>query len=103
LLHDEAPELVCHLFNDPVSFAYPGGESFAAFTTRVQRALDQLLMTHESGEIALVTHGGVCRAIVGHVLGIPAHNWLRLSQEYGCLNVIDWYDLNPVLRLLNNT
>ncbi len=100
-LHEEAPGLVAQLFTDPASFKYPGGESFAAFTARVQRALDHLLITHGTGEVALVAHGGVCRAIIGSALGIPAKNWLRLAQDYGCLNVIDWYDVNPALRLLN--
>ncbi|MGH9845038.1 MAG: alpha-ribazole phosphatase [Blastocatellia bacterium] len=100
-LHNEALEQITRLFSDPASFEYPNGESFGAFTARVQGALDQLLMTHRSGEIALVAHGGVCRAIIGGVLGMPMHNWLRLAQKYGCLNVIDWHDLNPMLELLN--
>jgi len=100
-LHEEARRLVAQLFNDPASFKYPGGESFAAFTARVQRALDELLITHETGEVALIAHGAVCRAIIGNVLGMPTRNWLRLAQDYGCLNVIDWYDVNPELRLLN--
>jgi alpha-ribazole phosphatase len=100
-LHDEAPQLVARLFDDPASFEYPGGESFACFTARILQAVDQLLMTHKSGEVVLVAHGGVCRAIIGSVLGIPAKNWLRLSQDYACLNVIDWYDGNPILQLLN--
>jgi hypothetical protein len=32
---------------------------------------------------------------------MPVSNWLRLPQRYACLNVIDWYDLQPVLDLLN--
>jgi alpha-ribazole phosphatase len=100
-LNDEAPEQVASLFNDPASFEYPGGESFADFTTRIRGALDRLLQTHSNGEIVLVTHGGVCRAIIGGVLGIPMRNWLRLGQGYGCLNVITWYELHPMLELLN--
>jgi alpha-ribazole phosphatase len=100
-LHDQVPEQFAQLFSDPASFEYPGGESFAGFTTRVQRALDQLLSTHRTGEVAVIAHVGVCRAIIGNALGMPAHNWLRLAQDYGCLNVIDWYGINPVLRLLN--
>lgn len=101
-LHDEAPDLVAQLFSDPASFEYPGGESFACFTARVQTALSHLLTSHASGEVVLVAHGGVCRAIIGSILGMPTQNWLRLAQDYGCLNVIDWYDTNPVLRLLND-
>jgi len=100
-LHKEAPQLVARLFDDPASFEYPGGESFACFTGRVMNALDQLLMKHRNGEVVLVAHGGVCRTIIGSALGIPAKNWLRLSQNYACLNVIDWYSGNPLLHLLN--
>ena len=100
-LHDEAPHLVARLFDDPASFEYPGGESFACFTGRVLKALDQLLMMHSNGQVVLVVHGGVCRTIIGTALGIPARNWLRLAQDYSCLNVIDWYDGNPILQLLN--
>jgi alpha-ribazole phosphatase/probable phosphoglycerate mutase len=100
-IHDETPELVAQLFNDPASFRYPGGESFAAFSGRIQNALKDLLSTHEKGQVALVTHGGVCRVIIGTSLGMPPGNWLRLAQGYGCLNVIDWYDGNPMLQLLN--
>jgi len=101
-LHDEAPELIAQLFSDPASFEYPDGESFTGFTTRVQRALDQLLITHRTGEVALVAHGGVCRTIIGNVLGMPTHNWLRLAQVYACMNVIEWYGANPILVMLNS-
>jgi alpha-ribazole phosphatase/probable phosphoglycerate mutase len=100
-LHGETPKLVAQLFNDPAGFVYPHGESFAAFTARVRGALDELLKIHESGNIALITHGGVCRVIIGDALGMLARNWLRLAQDYGCVNVVDWYDGNPTVKLLN--
>jgi alpha-ribazole phosphatase len=100
-LHGEAPRLVAQIFNDPARFVYPHGESFAAFTARVRGALDKLLKTHDSGNIALITHGGVCRVIIGDALGMLARNWLRLAQDYGCVNVVDWYGGNPTVKLLN--
>ena len=100
-LNGAAPEQVASLFNDPASFEYPDGESFADFTTRIRAALDQLLLSHPSGAIALVAHGGVCRAIMGGVLEMPMRTWLRLAQGYGCLNIITWYESYPVLELLN--
>ena len=101
-LHLEVPGLIAQLFNDPASFEYPKGESFASFTARVQAALDQLVLTYQSGDVALIAHGGVCRAIIGGVLGVPMQNWLRLAQRYGSLNVIEWYDGSPVLVSLNS-
>jgi alpha-ribazole phosphatase len=100
-LNDDDPEKVSSLFNDPSSFKYPGGESFVDFTTRIRGALSQLLLSHPSGAVALVAHGGVCRAIIGGVLEMPMRTWLRLAQGYGCLNIIAWYESYPVLELLN--
>ena len=100
-LYEEAPGMVAQLFKDPASFAYPHGESFRVFTARVRGALDELLTTHDSSNVALIGHGGVCRVIIGSVLEMPTQNWLRVAQDYGCLNVIDWYDRNPVVKLLN--
>jgi len=80
-LHGEAPRLVAQLFNDPARFVYPHGESFGVFTARVRGALDNLLKTHKSSNIALITHGGVCRVIVGDALGMLAQNWLRLCPR----------------------
>jgi alpha-ribazole phosphatase len=100
-IHEEAPERVEQLFTDPASFQYPDGESFANFTARVLSDLEQLIAAHQNGEIAIITHGGVCRAIVGSLLGMPMGNWLRLAQDHGCMNVIEWYYGNPMLRLLN--
>ena len=100
-LHKEAAGQVAELFSNPSTFAFPGGESFSSFTARIQTALEHLQMVHSEGEIALVAHAGVCRAIIGRVLEIPMQNWLRLSQDYGCLNVIDWYGASPVVKSLN--
>ncbi|MGH9960082.1 MAG: histidine phosphatase family protein, partial [Pyrinomonadaceae bacterium] len=100
-LHKEFVGLVETLFSNPSTFTYPGGESFSAFTARVQTALDRLLIAHPNGEVALVAHGGVCRAIIGRALEIPMQNWLRLAQDYGSMNVIDWYGALPVLRQIN--
>jgi alpha-ribazole phosphatase len=100
-LNVETLEQLAWLFNDPASFEYPGGESFADFTTRIRGALDQLLLSHPGGDIALVAHGGVCRTIIGGVLEMPMRTWLRLAQGYGCLNIISWYESYPVLELLN--
>jgi alpha-ribazole phosphatase/probable phosphoglycerate mutase len=100
-LHQEHNALVEELFTNPSSFTYPGGESYSAFTDRVHLAMDRLLVAHPDGQIALVVHGGVCRTIIGRALEIPMRNWLRLAQNYGCVNMIDWYGANPVLQKLN--
>jgi len=97
----EYPELMDCLYKNPIEFGYPNGESFAAFEKRVLTALSTIRSIHSNGAFAIVAHGGVCRIILGNALGIASQNWLRLSQDYGCINVIDWYDGSPVVRKVN--
>jgi broad specificity phosphatase PhoE len=54
-----------------------GGETFAEFSTRVLEALGALRDRHPSECVAVVTHGGVVRALLLHVLGLP---WIRMRE-----------------------
>lgn len=48
-----------------------GGETFAGFTRRVVTALARLPEIHRGDNVAVVTHGGVIRATLLYVLGLP--------------------------------
>jgi len=100
-LYDTDRSSVTKLFDDPGSFQYPEGESFHAFTDRIKTQVDHLIAAHPDGDIALVTHAGVIRTIVGTVLEMPMHTWLRVALGYGCVNIVDWYEATPSLELLN--
>jgi len=95
------PQMVSCLFTDPSTFRYPGGESFADFRARVDAATCEIFAAHREGEIAVVAHGGVCRLIIGGLLDVPPGNLLRLSQDFGCVNVVDVFDGQPLVSLLN--
>jgi len=95
------PEMLSSLFVDPSMFRYPGGESFADFRTRIDQALRGIFAAHSDGEVAIVAHGGVCRVILGSLLELAPRNLLRLSQDFGCLNVVDVFGGQPLVRLLN--
>jgi len=49
----------------------PGGEDFAAFRDRVQGALAEVAARSEGGCAAVVTHSGVIRTFMLHVLNLP--------------------------------
>lgn len=51
--------------------------------------------------IAIVSHGGVNRIIICHILGMPLENLFRIEQDYGALNIIEFWDKYPVVKLLN--
>jgi broad specificity phosphatase PhoE len=47
-----------------------GGETLAAFAGRVLGTLRELVLRHRREPIVVVTHGGVIRVVVVHVLGL---------------------------------
>jgi len=79
------------------------GESFADLKKRVISKLEQTLEEHKGKSIALIAHGGVNRVILTHVLGMDLGHLTRLDQAYGCINIIDYFDGMPVVRLVNST
>ena len=88
---------------DVTSHRIRGGESFADVRDRVIPALTSYLEKYQGKNLMLVAHGGVNRIILSHALGLDLANMPRIDQAYGCLNVIDFFDGVPVVRLLNET
>jgi len=83
-------------------FRIRNGESFADLQARVIKQIEIVLDEYKGKNIALIAHGGVNRVIITHVLGMELSNLTRIDQAYGCLNIIDYFDGMPVLRLLNS-
>lgn len=51
--------------------------------------------------VAIVAHGGVNRVILCHLLGIPLENIFRIEQDYAAVNIIEFWDKYPVVKLIN--
>jgi len=86
---------------NPLKYNPPGGESTIEVQERVCRALDRVLSTHPEENIAIVAHGGVNRIILCHLLGVPLENIFRIEQDYGAVNVIEFWERYPVVKLMN--
>ncbi len=56
-------------------FAFPGGETLAAFLERVGRVAGRLAAADHS-HLLVFSHGGVIRTLVCHFLGIPLKHYL---------------------------
>lgn len=103
-LMTDYPEAWQARLQDIVNFRVPGGESFQDAAERVRGALGALLAEHAGADLALVAHGGVNRIILLDAIGAPLDQAFSIEQDYGCLNVIDYFaDGNSVVRLLNGT
>jgi alpha-ribazole phosphatase/probable phosphoglycerate mutase len=88
-------------FRDLTSFRIPGGESLLDVSARVLPRLSDLINRHLEEAFIIVAHAGVNRVILSEALGLPLDHLFRLDQNYGCLNIIDYFPDMAVVRLLN--
>jgi len=54
-----------------------------------------------SSSIAIVAHGGVNRIILCHIMGIPLENIFRIEQDFAAVNIIEFWEKYPVVKLIN--
>lgn len=72
---------------DLAGYRPPAGESFADLQARVVPAFLGIIEQAQS-DVLIVTHAGVNRVILCHILGAPLTNVFRIGQDYACLNKI---------------
>ncbi|MGF1765451.1 alpha-ribazole phosphatase family protein [Aliivibrio kagoshimensis] len=85
-------------WQDPANHPLPGSESIDDFRARVVRSWQQLLQRYSSNEsidrsILLITHGGVIRMLLSHVLGLDCSNpklFSNLSIANASVTTIDY-------------
>lgn len=106
--------------DNPLKFSPMDGESTLEVRDRVISALSMVLEKHKnennpptpplakegragfSGEdIAIVAHGGVNRIILCHAMGILLENIFRIEQDFGAVNIVEFRDEYPIVKLLN--
>lgn len=89
---------------DLVHFQVPGGESIQDAADRIRPILREIIESHPNSNVALVAHGGTNRIVLLDAIGAPLTQAFAIEQDYGCLNIIDYFaDGNIVVKLLNST
>ena len=86
---------------DIAGYQPPGGESFANCSQRVLAAFQEILQI-TSGNILIVGHAGVNRLLFCYMLGMTLANLFRISQDFGCLNIIRCSGEGYYLELINS-
>lgn len=76
------------LWENPLHYAAPEGESVVAFEARVLKAWFKILQIKQEN-VLVVCHGGVIRLLLKEVLGLPFVNINRMDVPYASLSVID--------------
>jgi alpha-ribazole phosphatase len=85
---------------DFVDVEPPGGESYCQLYSRVTDWWEEFIKT-EQGKVLLVTHAGVIRCLLSHVLGLPLENSFRLSISYGSISKISRQQNHNTINYIN--
>jgi len=80
-LEQLVPGQVARFYRDPVNCRPPGAEPLAEFAGRVEAGFHDLLQQFGGQSVLVVAHAGVIRAVLAHVLEIPAGSLYRINVE----------------------
>ena len=98
---EQFPEDIPQWLSNVEHFRIPEGESMIEVRQRSIPKLQELIDLHRGGEILLVCHGALNRVILAEALRLPMAHLLRLEQDYGCLNIVDYTPTWTVVKLMN--
>ena len=82
---------------DLLDFTPPGGESVASLQARAVECAAAL----RGDAVALVAHGGVMRALLGHWLQLPVGEWSALKFEFASVTLVELTAGRATLRYTN--
>jgi alpha-ribazole phosphatase/probable phosphoglycerate mutase len=87
---------------DLVNYPIPGeGETIAQLSKRIMPCFRSILEDQNGNDILLVAHGAVNRVILSDALGLDLSKMFNFKQDYGCLNIIDYFSDSTLVKLIN--
>ncbi|MCX8033710.1 MAG: alpha-ribazole phosphatase [Thermodesulfovibrio sp.] len=86
---------------NPAKFSPPEGESTLDVSNRAKRAIEHILKEYKDHRVLITAHGGINRVILCNLLNIPLENIFKIEQDFACVNIIEFYDKFPVVKLIN--
>lgn len=96
------PEEAHFSFKDLATSKVKGGEDLNDLKSRVVPAINEIVKRHANEYVCIVAHGGVNRVILSDAMGLPVENFFSIEQDYGCLNLIDYFnDGLKLVKLMN--
>jgi alpha-ribazole phosphatase/probable phosphoglycerate mutase len=84
----EDPESIARFYHDPIHNRPQGAEPLEHFSGRVAAAFRDLANRPAGRHTLLVTHAGVIRSVITHVLNAPLESMYRISVETASLTRI---------------
>ncbi len=78
-LNSNDPGVLNRFYNNPLEHRPDGAEPLDQFSSRVNTAVDQSVLTHTGKHLLIVTHAGVIRAVLTRFMSAPLNSMYRLS------------------------
>lgn len=72
----------------PGQVRFPRGECWDEVRARAVAAAEAIASAHPGAAVAVVTHGGVIRALLAEALDLPAERTFRLEIGFGSLTIL---------------
>jgi alpha-ribazole phosphatase len=79
----------------------PNGETFSQLQQRGLSFLEDISHHHLGGNIAVVTHGGMIRALIAHVLNMPLKGLFRFTIDHASMTQISFDGAVPKIEFIN--
>jgi alpha-ribazole phosphatase len=87
----EDADLLKKWWKYPTKVSPPEGEDFHDFQARVLSSFKQMIADNKGKRILLVTHSGVIRLILMHILSMPEEAFFRINVDYASLTKIHYF------------
>lgn len=81
--------------------APPNGETFSQLQQRGIDFLTEMMNKHQHQHLLVVTHGGMIRALIAHVLNMPLKGLFRFEVDYASVTQLDFSGHIPKVVYVN--
>ncbi|WP_047535491.1 alpha-ribazole phosphatase [Methylotenera sp. N17] len=99
---DDIPrDVFDHWAQNYAELAPPNGETFSQLQQRGVAFVEEILQQHPQGHVLVVTHGGMIRAILAHVLNMQLKGLFRFNIDYGSVTQLDFCGTVPKIEYVN--
>lgn len=72
----------------PGRVRFPGGECWEDVRSRALEVFEAIAAAPHAAPVAVVTHGGVIRALLSEALALPAERTFRMEIAFGSLTIV---------------
>ncbi|NOT15005.1 MAG: alpha-ribazole phosphatase [Methylotenera sp.] len=86
---------------DYANLSPPNGESFSQLHVRCKSFVEEVSQHLHGQHVAVVTHGGVIRAILAEALNMPLKGLFRITIDHASVTQISFNEAVPKVKYVN--